>query len=128
MKGQENIESHKWEKGQSGNPNGRPRGQALSTILKTLLDGTTTIDEEGKKKKITRNEQIALSLLKEASNGNVQAIKEIFDRTEGKAQQFIDHTSKGESINKPKLDLSKLSNGTLKELEINMERNKNGKS
>jgi hypothetical protein len=38
----------------------------------------------------TQAEQIARALIKEALRGNVQAIKELFDRVEGKPMQKVD--------------------------------------
>lgn len=75
--------------GQCGNPKGRPKGKSLKSVLNELLADEITLVEAGKKRKMKANEAIALTLIKEALNGNVQAIKEIFDRTEGKARQSV---------------------------------------
>ena len=39
MANQQNIDPHKWKPGQSGNPNGRPKGfKGLSQELKKMID------------------------------------------------------------------------------------------
>lgn len=66
-----------WKKGQSGNPNGRPKkGQALTEILAELgnLEGA-----EGK----TRAELLAEALWQKALEGDLVAIKYIYDRIDG---------------------------------------------
>jgi len=49
-------------------------------------------DAEGNPTK--RLNLIADELAKRASDGDIQAIKEVFDRTEGKAVQAVKHTGK----------------------------------
>ena len=68
--------------GQSGNPGGLPRGTPkVSLALMKLLAGSPN----EKFTPSSRAEQIALALYTRASNGEVSAIKEIADRTEGKS-------------------------------------------
>ena len=91
--------SPQWKKGQSGNPNGRPKKEnSYSDTLRTLLDGQEISVKwivNGKKKelKVTSDKNlyygIASAQIMEALEGNVQAQKEIVDRIQGKAQQFI---------------------------------------
>jgi hypothetical protein len=50
------------------------------------------------KSRVSINQLLATLLVDEAINGNDKAMKEILDRTEGKAQQFLDVTSKGEQL------------------------------
>lgn len=79
-------EEHKFQPGESGNPEGRPKGSRnMSTILKELLD--EDVDVEGDKMPF-RN-AIVKKLIKKANAGNLRAIQEIFDRTEGKSKQEI---------------------------------------
>jgi Cdc6-like AAA superfamily ATPase len=74
-----------WEKGQTGNPNGRPKGRLnLSTIIAQRL-------EEGDKAV-----KLADRLIKIATDDNsrdndaLSAIGEILDRMEGKATQKVE--------------------------------------
>ncbi len=71
--------------GVSGNPNGRPKLTRLTDALREqLAELSPDAPEE------TIAEQIARALISEAKSGNVQAIREIADRTEGKPKQAID--------------------------------------
>lgn len=72
-------------KGVSGNPKGRPKKALLSDALRRKLSENL----RGKSDR-TVADQLADALIKEAKKGNVQAIKEVFDRTEGKAKQSVD--------------------------------------
>ncbi len=70
--------------GQSGNPAGRPKKALLSDALRRQL----AIAAPGMPEK-TQAETIAAALIAEAIAGNVQAIREVGDRTEGKPAQAI---------------------------------------
>lgn len=91
MPNPENIEKHKFKEGESGNPAGRPKGSRnLSTILKAMLEEDIEIEnEDGTKEKKQFQDAIIQKLVKKAVNGEIKAITEIFDRTEGKAKQEI---------------------------------------
>jgi len=72
-------------KGVSGNPNGRPKLTKLTEALRQQLsEQMPNASEE------TQAEAIARALIREALIGNVQAIREIGDRTEGKAPLTLD--------------------------------------
>lgn len=100
MANEKNIEPHKFQPGESGNPAGRPKGSRnLSTILKEMLEEEITVDlGDGKKAKKAFKEVIIRKLIKKAADGSEKAIATIFDRVDGKAQQFIDVSSGGEPI------------------------------
>ncbi len=70
--------------GQSGNPAGRPKKALLSDALRRQL----AIAAPGMPER-TQAETIAAALIAEAIAGNVQAIREVGDRTEGKPAQAI---------------------------------------
>jgi uncharacterized protein DUF5681 len=72
--------------GQSGNPAGRPR----DTITPHLRD-LVRMKHPGKDE-VTYGELVARALLTRAIVGDVQAIKEVFDRLEGKPRQALDVT------------------------------------
>lgn len=81
-----------FEKGKSGNPGGRPKGQRnLKTILTEMLELTSEVTlEDGRTFTVTKSEQIAIELLRLATSSGVadavklRAIETIFDRIEGK--------------------------------------------
>ncbi len=71
--------------GASGNPNGRPKLTRLTEALREQL-AEAMPNAPGR----TIAEAIARALIREGIGGNVQAIREIADRTEGKPKQSID--------------------------------------
>lgn len=95
--------------GMTNNPNGRPVGSKnVSTILKERLQEMapdTTVSNEfvrkfaRGKKVITNADAIALRLLDQAINkGELPAIKEVLDRSEGKPQQSVAVTTDNSSL------------------------------
>ena len=79
-----------FKKGQSGNPNGRPKLPDIKEALELLLSDV----ESGK----TKLEMVINALYKRAIKGDVRAIQELLDRMYGKAQQKTDITTGGEKI------------------------------
>lgn len=80
-----------FQKGQSGNPNGRPKSeQAITPALRRLL----AAKREGK----TRAEHVANVLLSLAENGDVNAIKVVLERVDGKVMDHLDLTSGGQPL------------------------------
>jgi len=75
-----------FKKGQSGNPNGRPR--KLPELDKLLAD---VLGEE--KDGVTAAEAILKALRLKAAKGDTRAAEIILDRAYGKAQQTISHES-----------------------------------
>lgn len=67
---------------------GRPKGKSLTTILKEALEMQVTKDETKK-----ASEWIVAALIKSSMDGDIRAIKEIFDRIEGKPLQTINQTN-----------------------------------
>jgi hypothetical protein len=80
----------RWKKGQSGNPAGRPKSKTLSDAYKNKLEELVPNDPEGR----TWAELIAEAQVRDAVRGNVQAAREIADRTEGRARQAIEFEDK----------------------------------
>ncbi|MFZ0640626.1 MAG: DUF5681 domain-containing protein, partial [Candidatus Acidiferrales bacterium] len=81
---------YRWKKGQSGNPSGRPKSKTLSDAYKNKLEESVPNDPEGR----TWAELIAEAQVRDAVRGNVQAAREIADRTEGRPRQAIDFEDK----------------------------------
>jgi hypothetical protein len=80
-----NSNGKKFPPGSSGNPSGRPRLTKLTESLREQLAEAMPNAPER-----TVAEAIARTLIREAISGNVQAAREIADRTEGKPKQAID--------------------------------------
>ena len=80
----ENVLPHKFKKGQTGNPNGRPR--KLPELDKLLAD---VLGEE--KDGITAGEAILKAIRARAAKGDVRAAELLLDRAYGKPKQSIDN-------------------------------------
>jgi hypothetical protein len=78
------IEKHKFKKGQTGNPNGRPR--KLPELDKLLAE---VMGEE--KDGLTAAEAILKALRAKATKGDIRAAEVLLDRAYGKAKQTIDN-------------------------------------
>jgi hypothetical protein len=81
----ENVIPHKFKKGQTGNPNGRPR--KLPELDKLLAD---VLGEE--KDGVTAGEAILKAIRARAAKGDVRAAELLLDRAYGKPKQSIDNT------------------------------------
>ena len=82
-----------FQKGVSGNPGGRPKKDwTWSQMLEKI--GEETEIKSGKKFK----ELVSRRLWVECVNGNITAIKELFNRMEGLPMQFTDFTSGGDKL------------------------------
>ncbi|GAB3889939.1 hypothetical protein GCM10028803_00490 [Larkinella knui] len=94
----------KFQPGQSGNPGGRPVGHITTflkefgnasdiefTIIKTDVEGTVkkSSSKLSTGDRQTINQAIAARLLQLALNGDLKAIKEVLNRTEGRVPQPI---------------------------------------
>lgn len=67
-------------KGQSGNPQGRPRGSKnLATLISEALNERVTVVENGRRRKITKREAIVAQLVNRSAAADLRAIKLLFD-------------------------------------------------
>ena len=86
----ENVIPHRFKKGQSGNPNGRPKlpdiREALAKVLAEEKDGMTALDATLK------------ALRAKATKGDVRAAEALLDRAYGKAIQRTDVTTGGDKL------------------------------
>ena len=64
----------RFQKGQSGNPKGRPRGKKnMSTLLNTALNASIVVVENGRRKKITKREAIVTQLVNKSASADLKA-------------------------------------------------------
>jgi alkylation response protein AidB-like acyl-CoA dehydrogenase len=89
----ENVVPHRFKKGQSGNPKGRPKlpdiREALAKVLAEEKDGITAL------------EATLRALRAKATKGDVRAAEALLDRAFGKAVQRTDVTSGDKPIATP---------------------------
>lgn len=80
-----------FKKGESGNPNGRPKKIPEIDILLAEVLGE---EKDG----IEAAKAVLLALRNKAIKGDVRAIEVLLDRAYGKSKAFIDHTTNGNEI------------------------------
>jgi|TARA_R110002153_G_scaffold17164_1_gene59809 hypothetical protein len=95
MAGFKDIEP-RWQKGESGNPNGRPKGSKnRSTIARQWLE----VNEEIKNpltseiERMSQEDVMTLALIKKARSGDVNAYKALMDSGYGSPLQQIESTN-----------------------------------
>jgi hypothetical protein len=94
MAGRGQIEP-RWESGQSGNPNGRPKGSKnRSTIAKYWLSMEQSISNPltGQKETISQEDAMTLALIKKAREGDTNAYKALMDSGYGAPVQQVEQT------------------------------------
>ena len=95
MGNKEKIVPFQFKKGQSGNPNGRPKGSKnLTTQLKKMLEAKIKNYDPIKDEEITQSiaDHLINVLLSKALNGEDKAIMEILNRSDGKVKDEIEHS------------------------------------
>lgn len=66
----------RFTKGQSGNPNGRPKGKKnMATILLAAANELVTINENGRSKQVTKFEAACKQTLNKSASGDLNAIR-----------------------------------------------------
>jgi len=70
----------KFQPGQSGNPNGRPRkANSVADSVRNALAAKVTINEGGKRKRVTKRDAAAAQLANKSASGDLRANKLAFD-------------------------------------------------
>jgi len=101
-----------FEKGESGNPNGRPKGSKnRSTIARHWLQVNQNLKNPltGQEETMSQEDLMTLALIKKAREGDVNAYKALMDSGYGAPVQQIEQTNTD-------IDLSGLTTDELKEL------------
>ena len=90
-----------WKKGESGNPNGRPKGSRnRSTIARKWLNvKTKAINPLSQEEEdMNQEDMITLALIKKARQGDVAASKAILDSAYGQPKEQLDISADAPSI------------------------------
>jgi hypothetical protein len=83
----------RFKEGQSGNPRGRPAGsKSLKTLVTQELNEDTVITEDGRPRKITKREAVAIGLVNRSATGDFRAVKILLD-IEGQAEPLSRETA-----------------------------------
>jgi len=101
-----------WEKGESGNPNGRPKGaKNRSTIARKWLEVNQSLKNPltGENETMSQEDLMTLALIKKARDGDTNAYKALMDSGYGAPVQQIEQTN-------TEIDLSNLTTDELKDL------------
>jgi len=86
-----------FQKGESGNPNGRPKGSRnRSTIVRQWLEVIQQVNNPvtGQNESLEIQDQITLQQIVKALEGDTNAYKELMDSAHGKAVQSFEHSGK----------------------------------
>jgi hypothetical protein len=93
-----NLVPHQFKPGQSGNPGGRPKRQPITDYVIDQLDKPIPESMKAKLPEIfievygkdaTFGQMLAFQLIAQAVKGDMQAVKEVLDRVEGKVKQSV---------------------------------------
>jgi len=93
--GAKDIEQHKFQKGESGNPTGRPKGSKnRSTIARQWLETTQKAKNPitGVEEILTQEDLGTLAMVKKMREGDVSAYKELMNSAYGAPLQQIEQT------------------------------------
>ena len=105
-----------WKKGQSGNPAGRPKKEdCLTSLMREELEKVDPKDAE----KRTHKELIVVATIRLAKEGNSTALKEVWERMDGKVKDKLELETK-DSTN-ARLLAETLSRKELEELNERLE-------
>jgi hypothetical protein len=70
----------RWQKGQSGNPRGRPKGaQGFATLIDQELQEMVTVTEGGVQKRIPKQQVAVKALVARAMKGDPRAIDKVME-------------------------------------------------
>jgi hypothetical protein len=90
----------RFKPGKSGNPNGRPKGTLnfATTLLKTLRE-VVVINENGRRKEITKLEAAVKQLVNKAASGDLRALTQLIGITLSAEQRAAEEAVPDEVLN-----------------------------
>jgi len=111
--GKEALKKHQFKKGQSGNPNGRPKGKRnVKTVLRELLESQSSTKEYANP---LAEQLIKIAFKGERDADRLKAVNTIIEKIEGGEQEKEN----------PQIDLSKLSLKEQKTFKLLLDKLKN---
>jgi len=107
-----------FQKGQSGNPKGRPKGSKnLATLLAEALDEKVQITEDGKRRRVTKRELVIKQLVNKSAAADLRAIKQLTDIVQG-----VERRSEAASASPPPQAFTAADEEVIAELRKRIER------
>ena len=90
----------RFKQGKSGNPNGRPKGTLnfATTLLRTLRE-RVVINENGRRKEITKLEAVVKQLVNKAASGDLRALSQLIAITPSAEQRAAEKMVPNEVLN-----------------------------
>ena len=126
----DDIKEHEFKKGQSGNPNGRPKkyvsllkeqgykaseiNDCIMVMISMDLDELKDVWQNPKATILEKT--IANALRKSLEKGSLYSIETLLSRAIGKPKESVDHTTNGKEINEIKVNIIKPSDTNTNEL------------
>lgn len=113
-----------WQKGQSGNPSGRPKGtKNRNTIAKFWLEQIQSLKNPltNETEELSQEDLITLAMIKKARKGSEMAYRHLLDSAYGTPTTQTDITSGGERINFNINDVLKFDDKTESQVEETLE-------
>ena len=90
----------RFKEGKSGNPKGRPKGTLnfATTLLRTLRE-IVVINENGRRKEITKLEAAVKQLVNKAASGDLRALTQLIGITLSAEQRAAEEMAPNEDLN-----------------------------
>jgi hypothetical protein len=86
-----------WQRGQSGNPNGRPKGPTVTTLIRRILEARELCGEPTPGNR-TVAECLAEVMVKHAIRGSATHLKMLLDRVEGPVRPRMLESERPENV------------------------------
>lgn len=89
----DDIKKHEYKKGESGNPNGRPKGSKnRATVARYWLEVTEKAKNPitGEIEELSQEDLITLAQIKKGRGGDTPAYNALNDRAYGKPKQYVE--------------------------------------
>lgn len=95
-----------FQKGETGNPNGRPKGRKnFATLYREAIEkiaNSTGMEPDAFELEIVEQ------ALRKARNGDIAFYRDTMDRLHGRAMQKLDHTTNGKELPQPIVQINAL--------------------